>query len=208
MAGRRERRKQETAERIAAVAAGLFASRGFEQVAVTDVAEAADVAPQTVYNHFPAKEDLVFDRDAALDEALRRAVADREAGTPAADAVGRVVDGLLAATGRADPASTAGGMPRLAAQSEPLRRAMIERTRRHADTLAGALAGGGRPGAAEQAAGWALAGLLQLALEDLGRAQAAGDEPGRAATRLRAANRRRVAALRAVDVSHGSAPSA
>ena len=198
MPGRRERRKQETAERIAATASDLFATRGFERVAVTDVAAAADVAPQTVYNHFPAKEDLVFDRDAAVDAALRRAVADREPGTTAADAVGAVIDDLLAAASGAAPERTAGGMPRLAAGSEPLRRALLDRTRGHAASLAGALAGGAEPKPEDQVAGWALVGLFQFAIEDLGAAQAAGEDPAKAGRRLRAASRRRVAALRAL----------
>src|SRR3954464_1389378 len=42
-------------------AQGLFAQHGFEAVTVAEVAAAADVAVQTVFNHFPTKEDLFFD---------------------------------------------------------------------------------------------------------------------------------------------------
>ncbi|TDC28904.1 TetR/AcrR family transcriptional regulator [Kribbella albertanoniae] len=59
--GRRERKKQQTKAAISAVATQLFLERGFEAVTVAEVAQAADVAVQTVFNHFPAKEDLFFD---------------------------------------------------------------------------------------------------------------------------------------------------
>jgi AcrR family transcriptional regulator len=60
MEGLRERKKRETREAIAATALRLFGERGFEQVTVAEIARAADVSEQTVYNHFPTKEQLVF----------------------------------------------------------------------------------------------------------------------------------------------------
>ena len=59
--GRRERKKQQTRQAISDVATTLFLERGFDSVTVAEVARAADVAVQTVFNHFPAKEDLFFD---------------------------------------------------------------------------------------------------------------------------------------------------
>jgi AcrR family transcriptional regulator len=61
--GRRERKKQQTRQLISDVATGLFMERGFDHVTVAEVAKAADVAVQTVFNHFPTKEDLLFDQD-------------------------------------------------------------------------------------------------------------------------------------------------
>ena len=53
----------------------LFRERGFDAVTVADVARAADVSEKTVFNYFPAKEDLVFrrgaERRAELIEAIR-----------------------------------------------------------------------------------------------------------------------------------------
>jgi hypothetical protein len=40
-----------------------FAERGYEHVAVSDVAREAEVAEQTVYNYFRTKEQLVTDRE-------------------------------------------------------------------------------------------------------------------------------------------------
>lgn len=76
MDGRRERKKQQTRQAISDVATALFLERGFEAVTVAEVARAADVAVQTVFNHVPTKEDLFFDEDgwwAGPAEALRAA---------------------------------------------------------------------------------------------------------------------------------------
>jgi AcrR family transcriptional regulator len=59
--GRRERKKLLTRQAISNVATDLFLQRGFDDVTVVEVAAAADVAVQTVFNHFPTKEDLFFD---------------------------------------------------------------------------------------------------------------------------------------------------
>jgi AcrR family transcriptional regulator len=59
--GRRERKKLQTRQSISDVATALFLERGFDAVTIAEVAGAADVAVQTVFNHFPTKEDLFFD---------------------------------------------------------------------------------------------------------------------------------------------------
>src|SRR3712207_9515451 len=58
---RRARKKAQTRTLIRETAQRLFAERGFEAVTIADIATAADVAVQTVFNHFPTKEDLFFD---------------------------------------------------------------------------------------------------------------------------------------------------
>src|SRR5919201_710943 len=58
--GLRERKKQQTREHIAETARRLFGERGFERVPVAEVARAADVSEQTVFNYFRTKEDLVY----------------------------------------------------------------------------------------------------------------------------------------------------
>ncbi len=57
---RHERRRRQTRDRIADSALALFSERGYDAVTIAEIAEAADVAKQTVVNHFPAKEDLLF----------------------------------------------------------------------------------------------------------------------------------------------------
>ncbi|AZM48828.1 TetR family transcriptional regulator [Streptomyces sp. WAC 06738] len=85
--GLRERKKRQTRQLISDVATGLFLERGFDAVTVAEVAEAADVSVNTVYNYFPAKEDLFLDRSRGVTERLSRDVRGRAAGESAAEAV-------------------------------------------------------------------------------------------------------------------------
>ncbi|MCI3933095.1 TetR/AcrR family transcriptional regulator [Streptomyces sp. AN091965] len=93
--GLRERKKRQTKQRISDIATGLFLERGFAAVTVADVAEAADVSVNTVYNYFPAKEDLFLDRGADMADRLSRWVRGRRTGESAADAVLRELRGLV-----------------------------------------------------------------------------------------------------------------
>ena len=52
---RRARKKAQTREQILRVAQSLFAEHGFDAVTISDVANGADVAVQTVFNHFATK---------------------------------------------------------------------------------------------------------------------------------------------------------
>ncbi|MEU5316911.1 TetR/AcrR family transcriptional regulator [Streptomyces sp. NPDC047461] len=85
--GLRERKKRETRQRISDIATGLFLEHGFVTVTIAEVAEAADVSVNTVYNYFPAKEDLFFDRSSGVVEQLSRWVRARDVGESAARAV-------------------------------------------------------------------------------------------------------------------------
>jgi AcrR family transcriptional regulator len=82
----RERKKAETRTAIADAAAQLFTERGFHEVTVGEVAEAAGVSKQTVFNHFANKEELVFDRAAEVEAIIVAAVRDRPEGTTAVQA--------------------------------------------------------------------------------------------------------------------------
>ena len=77
----RDRKKQQTRLAISDVATGLFITRGFEQVTLAEIAEAADVSVKTIFNHFGSKEELFFDRSAELFDGLVAAVRERPAGT-------------------------------------------------------------------------------------------------------------------------------
>jgi AcrR family transcriptional regulator len=85
--GLRERKKRETRQRISDMATGLFLERGFMEVTIAEIAEAADVSVNTVYNYFPAKEDLFLDRSVEVVERTSRWVRGRDAGESAARAV-------------------------------------------------------------------------------------------------------------------------
>src|SRR2546425_13276620 len=85
--GLRARKKARTRQVIADAAARLFAQRGYEQVAVSDVAREAEVSEQTVYNYFQTKEQLVTDRDQLVQAELSRMIRTRPPGTPPAAAI-------------------------------------------------------------------------------------------------------------------------
>jgi AcrR family transcriptional regulator len=75
---RRSRKRLATRQGISVTAARLFLERGFDQVTVDEIAEAADVGRMTVFNHFPRKEDMFFDRDEEGREILREALRQRD----------------------------------------------------------------------------------------------------------------------------------
>ena len=111
--GRRERKKAETRAALHRAALDLFATNGFRETRVNDIAEAADVAPATFFRHFRSKEEVALvdvmaridafiaglegrpDREGPL--AACRALVDTPAGaglTPGPDEM--VVAGLIA----------------------------------------------------------------------------------------------------------------
>src|SRR3954452_13637374 len=87
--GLRERKKQRTRQLIAETARALFVERGFDRVRVAEVARAAEVSEQTVFNYFATKEDLVFWRLGAFEAQLLSAIRERAPGEPALTAFGR-----------------------------------------------------------------------------------------------------------------------
>ncbi|WP_369233232.1 TetR/AcrR family transcriptional regulator [Streptomyces sp. R21] len=89
--GLRERKKRQTRQYISDVATGLFLERGFDAVTIAEIAEAADVSVNTVYNYFPAKEDLFLDRSRGVIDRLARWVRGRAKGESAAAAVLREI---------------------------------------------------------------------------------------------------------------------
>jgi AcrR family transcriptional regulator len=95
--GLRERKKAQTRTRIADAAMGLFVRRGFDQVTVAEIAAAAEVGVSTVFNYFPTKEDLFYDRQDEVVEHLSRVVKARRPGESFAAACQRDMLDLIAA---------------------------------------------------------------------------------------------------------------
>jgi AcrR family transcriptional regulator len=83
--GLRERKKQQTRERIRREAYRLFAEHGYEATTVDQIAEAAEVSPSTFFRYFPTKEDVVLQDE--YDPALAAAVRSRPADEPIVEAV-------------------------------------------------------------------------------------------------------------------------
>src|SRR6476659_1656617 len=89
--GLRERKKQQTRQLIAETARRLFGERGFERVTVAEVARAAEVSEQTVFNYFPTKEDLVYWRLQSFEDELLGTIRTRAPGESGLSAFGRFV---------------------------------------------------------------------------------------------------------------------
>lgn len=62
MSGLRERKKQQTRRAISDAAISLFLDAGYEQTSVAAIAESAGVSRRTLFDYFPAKEELVLHR--------------------------------------------------------------------------------------------------------------------------------------------------
>jgi AcrR family transcriptional regulator len=137
--GRRERKKAATRQAIADTALRLFLERGYEQVGVREIAEAADVSVSTLFNHFPqGKEALVFDEDARHETALVRAVTDRPPGQTVPHALRAYLTGFADSAHTRDPRFA--DFQRLIQETPALREYSRTMWLRHEHALARALA--------------------------------------------------------------------
>jgi AcrR family transcriptional regulator len=94
--GLRERRKLQTRQAISDVATEMFVARGFDEVTIAQVADAAGVAKMTVTNYFPRKEDLVFDRADGIVRSLADVFAARAPGESLLAAIRRDYEARIA----------------------------------------------------------------------------------------------------------------
>jgi AcrR family transcriptional regulator len=78
--GLRERKRQQTRERLTRAAMALFLERGFEATTLDDIAAAADISRRSFFHYFASKEDVVFAWHEETTAALIAAVAARPAG--------------------------------------------------------------------------------------------------------------------------------
>jgi AcrR family transcriptional regulator len=141
MVGLRERKKQQTRQEIFEASQRLFSRRGFKDVTVADVANAANVSEMTVYNYFPTKEDLFYAGMQFFEEQLIEAVLDRPRGQSALNAFRRrVLEGArnLEARERAEAIQKAGKAMNASASLRARERDIVdEYTRRLAQVLGG-----------------------------------------------------------------------
>jgi AcrR family transcriptional regulator len=93
---RRSRKRLATRQGISDAATLLFMERSFDNVTVDEIAEAADVGRMTVFNHFPRKEDMFFDRDEEGREILRDALRQRDPHTVPIEAYRLLAHRLIA----------------------------------------------------------------------------------------------------------------
>ncbi|MEV0202227.1 TetR/AcrR family transcriptional regulator [Nonomuraea sp. NPDC050691] len=180
--GLRERKKRQTRQRLSEVATRLFVERGFDHVTIAEVADAAEVSVNTVYNYFASKEDLVLPPEEASPHRLADMVRARAPGQPAVRAVLEHLReevrrrerrlGLTEGFGRVLEMMRA--TPTLMARLEDLGREMT-------DTLAACLAeetGAAPDDPLPRVVAWHAGCLHALVLSEIGRRTAAGQDPG------------------------------
>ncbi len=105
----RERKKLATRRSLRRHALDLVARRGFANVTVEDIAEAADVSPRTFFNYFPSKEAVLFGADPGRAASLRDRLVRTAPGAPALEALRIVIAEDAAAV--ADELRELGGNP-------------------------------------------------------------------------------------------------
>jgi AcrR family transcriptional regulator len=186
--GLRERKKARTRQLIADAAARLFAERGYEQVAVSDVAREAEVSEQTVYNYFQTKDQLVTDRDQLVQDELSRLIRARPAGTTPAAAIREFVLDTVEGIRRIPAEQWRGELGFLAAISPTVHRIALEMSDRQASAIAAAIAE--TDAVAPEVAklrGIALAGVFQIIIAEAGRRTREGQTQNQIAGALRPA---------------------
>jgi AcrR family transcriptional regulator len=78
----RERKKLATRRELRREALRMIAERGYSNVTVEEIAEAANVSPRTFFNYFPTKEAALFGADPELAAATRDAIVHQSPGEP------------------------------------------------------------------------------------------------------------------------------
>jgi AcrR family transcriptional regulator len=187
-AGLRERKKARTRRVIADAAARLFAERGYEQVAVSDVAREAEVSEQTVYNYYQTKEQLVTDLDQAFQDQISRLIRTRAPGTTPAAAIRELVLDAVEGIRRVPPAQWRGELGYLAAISPTVHRLALEMSDRQAQAIAAVLTETSAvTPALARLQGIALAGVFQIIISEAGRRTQEGQSQDEIADELRPA---------------------
>jgi AcrR family transcriptional regulator len=91
----RTRKRLATRLSISDTATRLFLERGFDAVTIDEIAAAADVGRMTVFNHFPRKEDMFFDREEEVQALAFDAIRGRKAGVSAIEATRQLAHDLV-----------------------------------------------------------------------------------------------------------------
>ena len=183
--GLRELKKARTRRLIADTAARLFAERGYEHVAVSDVAREAEVAEQTVYNYFGTKEQLVTDREQQVQDRLCDLIRSRSPAITPAAAIRDFVLESVAGIRRIPPKLWRGELGYLAAISPAVHRLALELTDRQATALASAISDTTAvPLEIARLQGIALAGVFQIIISEAGQRTGDGQSQAKIADEL------------------------
>lgn len=129
----RTERRHATRRAISHAADRLFLEKGFDNVTVDEIAAAAGVGRMSVFNHFPRKEDMFFDRDEEGRETLRSALRDRDPDMSAVETLRQLAHRLVEeapylgfSAGSRDFMNTVAGSETLRARARAIRDELAE----------------------------------------------------------------------------------
>jgi AcrR family transcriptional regulator len=77
-AGIRQNKTRQVRQLIEECAVRLFTERGYDHVSMAEIAHRANVAPATVFNHFPTKDALIFNGLEPFESGLLDAIVQRD----------------------------------------------------------------------------------------------------------------------------------
>jgi len=133
----RERKKELIRRAIVEHAERLFEMRGYDQITVAEIADAANVSVKTLFTYFRSKEDLLF-QDSDLIDAILDALRKRPKKTTPAQAIAGLL-GQLAREGRG-PAEELAKYQRGYGASEALRSRLLRLWADYEESIAQELA--------------------------------------------------------------------
>lgn len=150
--GRREEQRERMRARLLDAALRLFAERGFDGTTIDQIAEEADVARQTVLNHYPLKRDFILAWGQARRDRLMQLSGGPSGDAPAATQLHRYL-AALAQMNESERDLTRGLKEALAREVDqdhrwPIPEAVLETIRRGQER--GELAADADPGLAAQ----------------------------------------------------------
>jgi len=106
VAGRRDRKKDETRQALREAAHRLFAEKGFSRTTIDDITEAADVSRRTFFRYYDSKDDLLRTDVADLLPVMLAALRARPADEPPLAAILAALRTLIGPDGPPELART------------------------------------------------------------------------------------------------------
>jgi AcrR family transcriptional regulator len=134
----KERKQQVVRDALSAAAEELFLTRGFEEVTVEEIAQAAGVSRRTFFRYFDSKEDVMVERSDRLGELLLAELAARPLNEPPLLAIRNAL--VSAVKSGLEDRNLIRYIIRLLRETSGLRRAMMERRNRLEERIAALMA--------------------------------------------------------------------
>jgi len=126
----RDRARRAVQGELVDVALRLFVERGYDEVRVDQIAEAAGMSKRSFFRYFPSKDALLLGKYDRLGEDLAAALADRPTKEATWTALRRMFDGVVDYISDPQRAAQAEAVDHIIQASEVLRAGYLERMQR------------------------------------------------------------------------------